>query len=155
MLSLLLAVGLPGVAQIAVMLPTAVAAERCPGRSRRPCALARMIQHREEADASRKMGALPCAHALGDAVPQTLAALLSALHEAEEPVTGDANLLHPAKRHWRGEGSTSPAERWRWSQLPRHDVRQVCEIGLNQGGSAAMWLCSFPRAAYHSFDLGQ
>lgn len=33
-----------------------------------------------------------------------------------------------------------------------HAPRRICEIGLNAGKSALMWLCAFPSAEYHAFD---
>ena len=57
------------------------------------------------------------------------------------------------------EGSSQQATLGHWMELSAaaagRDQATICEIGLNTGLSAATWLCTFPRARYHSFDLVQ
>ena len=53
------------------------------------------------------------------------------------------------------EGGSPSFELESWLNSPTVAPRQICEIGLNTGESAAAWLCTFPSASYLGFDLAR
>lgn len=116
---------------------------RCPGLNRRECPYARMLPKTEEWHAIVELPKMTCNHAL-PGVPHTLKAIR---HEL--------GLVLQERRKELIEGSSPAIEQYKWSKLPRPDVKQICEIGLNAGYSALMWLCAFEGAEYHSFDLAR
>jgi hypothetical protein len=66
-------------------------------------------------------------------------------------------VLDAATRHEDKEDGVSACEAALWVKHAREAFatlppRRICEIGLNAGRSALMWLCAFPTAEYHAFD---
>jgi hypothetical protein len=73
--------------------------------------------------------------------------MFTALHRFQQQV-------HPVSAAQK-EGSSSLPELHSWitSLTAGESPRQICEIGLNSGESAAAWLCAFPSASYVGFDM--
>ena len=116
--------------------------QQCPGVNRsEPCPWAKRVSLEEEAEKALLRKRQCNNTALGRmSVGEVFAAL-------EQAVTLPVS-----------EGHAPDYEYVKWVTYPAlarvADPQHICEIGLNSGRSAAMWLCSFPRATYHSFDIG-
>ena len=123
------------------------AANRCGYRKStlsKGCTFAKVPSANEQAALTSNAGARLCQHSLGPDVAPTLGAVRHAL----------SRVLRP---HVASEGRSPEYEQQRWaahpSELTVRQPRQICEIGLNTGHSAVLWLCAFPHARYHSLDL--
>jgi len=108
------------------------------------CAFARVVTDEEARTAKSLTANQRCDHSLGSSVGPTVRDMRHALTRALRP-------------HSNAEGRSPDYEQHHWSSLPRdlglQQPQTICEIGLNTGHSALFWLCSFPHAQYHSFDI--
>ena len=101
-------------------------------------------EHTAAVFSSAAANARHCSHSLGPNIASTLGGVRHALARA-------------LRAHSAAEGRAPEYELERWAAHPSEggvqQPQQICEIGLNTGHSALLWLCAFPQARYHSLDL--